>query len=148
MHITASMQPIHAISDRLMADRYYGARCENAYAWKSILNAENHVIFGSDAPVESPNPFWGLYAALTRLPLESPGKSTSWYPDQCLTPKEALFAYIRSPHLSSNWMNNLGMISPGFKADLFVISSDITQIEPDQINDSLPLRTMFAGKWV
>ena len=148
IHVTASMQPIHAISDRFMAEKYWGARCENAYAWKSVLTAGNQIVFGSDAPVESPNPFWGLYAALTRLQLNNNGEETSWYPDQCLSPEEALFAYIRSPHLSSSWRNCLGMIMPGFMADLFIIPSDLLHIEPELIKDMKPSRTMFAGEWI
>jgi hypothetical protein len=66
LDIIASMQPIHATSDMLMADHCWGARSVNAYAWQSLLNHHACLIFGSDAPVESPNPFLGLYAAVTR----------------------------------------------------------------------------------
>ncbi len=61
MGITASMQPVHAVSDRDMADRYWGNRCGSAYAWNSVLQAGANLVFGSDAPVESPNPFWGVF---------------------------------------------------------------------------------------
>ncbi|MBM3126808.1 MAG: amidohydrolase, partial [Chloroflexi bacterium] len=64
--VWASMQPIHAVSDRDMADKYWGERCRHAYAWKSVLDAGGKLIFGSDAPVESPNPMWGLAAAAAR----------------------------------------------------------------------------------
>ena len=67
--VTASMQPIHAVSDRDMADRYWGERCSSAYAWNSVLQAGANLIFGSDAPVESPNPFWGIFAAISRSSL-------------------------------------------------------------------------------
>ena len=67
--LVASMQPIHALSDRQMADRYWGDRVEHAYAWRSQLENGAALAFGSDAPVEDPNPFLGLYAAVTRSPL-------------------------------------------------------------------------------
>jgi predicted amidohydrolase YtcJ len=56
LNVTASMQPIHAISDMDMADTYWGKRCVNSYAWRSVLQIGAQMIFGSDAPVESPHP--------------------------------------------------------------------------------------------
>ncbi len=146
--ITASMQPIHAISDRLMADKFWGGRCRNAYAWKSIQDAGSLLIFGSDAPVESPNPFWGVYAALTRQPLEKGDEVSAWYPEQQLTIQESLQAYIRNPHIASSQDQHLGMIKNGYLADLFVISSDIYHIAAEDIRDMLPQRVMFNGDWI
>ena len=65
--IVASMQPYHMISDQQMADRQWGKRCEFSYAWRSIADTGTILAFGSDAPVESPNPFASIYAATTRL---------------------------------------------------------------------------------
>ncbi len=74
LDIIASMQPIHATSDMLMADKYWGERTSLAYALKTQLDAGAHVAFGSDAPVESPNPFRGIYAAVARRRADgSPG---------------------------------------------------------------------------
>jgi len=66
MNIIASMQPIHATSDMLMADAFWGERSQYAYAMRTQLDHGARLALGSDAPVESPNPFWGLYAAVTR----------------------------------------------------------------------------------
>jgi predicted amidohydrolase YtcJ len=66
LNLIASMQPIHATSDMLMADRCWGTRSAYAYAWRNQLNQRVPLAFGSDAPVESPNPFWGIHAAVTR----------------------------------------------------------------------------------
>ncbi len=64
--IIASMQPIHATSDMLMADVYWGERTKYAYAWSSQIEAGAVLAFGSDAPVETPDPFVGLHAAVSR----------------------------------------------------------------------------------
>ena len=73
--IHASMQPIHATSDMEMAEKYWGSRSRLSYAWKSLLNHGARLAFGSDAPVESPNPFRGIHAAVTRQrPDGSPGR--------------------------------------------------------------------------
>ena len=66
MNIIASMQPIHATSDMLMADAFWGERSRLAYALKTQLDYGAPLALGSDAPVRSPNPFLGLYAAVTR----------------------------------------------------------------------------------
>lgn len=146
--ITASMQPIHAVSDRDMADKYWGARCENAYAWKSVLEAKADLIFGSDAPVESPNPFWGLSAATTRT---SPGNlqiREIWIPQQRLSLAEALDAYIPAPHASAGTGGWVGKIEEGFTADLVVLPDDIFNLNAEEITGIQPLATMSRGEWV
>jgi predicted amidohydrolase YtcJ len=64
--VVASMQPIHSTSDMHAADRLWGARARYSYAWRSLLDTGALVAFGSDAPVESPNPLLGIHAAVTR----------------------------------------------------------------------------------
>src|SRR5207237_729300 len=55
--VVASMQPLHATSDMRAADRLWGSRARSSYAWRSLLDSGALVAFGSDAPVETPNPF-------------------------------------------------------------------------------------------
>ena len=88
--IIASMQPIHATSDYLMADRFWGKRTANAYAWRTMLRTNTNLAFGSDAPVEDPNPFWGLHAAVTRQRQDGSPGAQGWHPEQRLTVAEAL----------------------------------------------------------
>ena len=64
--IIASMQPTHILSDMDTARKYWGQRCKSAYTLKSLLNTGVRLAFGSDSPVEDPNPFHGIYAAVTR----------------------------------------------------------------------------------
>ena len=72
-HIIASMQPTHQTSDRLMAEkRLDPARLKCAYAWQSMLKTGAKLAFGTDFPVESPNPFPGLSAAISRQDIERP----------------------------------------------------------------------------
>ncbi len=148
LDVIASMQPIHAPSDKQMADRYWGERAALSYAWRTQLKHGARLAFGSDAPVESPNPFWGIYAALTRrLPGESPS-SPDWYPEQHLTVQEALQAYTQGAAFAAGKENQLGRLLPGFYADLVVLDCDPFQAEPEQIRDILPVATMLGGEWV
>ncbi len=146
--ITASMQPIHAPSDRDMADRHWGARCANAYAWKMVQDSGARLIFGSDAPVESPNPYWGLHAALTRKPVGADQTAESWYPQQCLTIADALKAYTTQPHNVAGNGAHLGKIQPNYLADLVVFCSDPLECSPQEISQLLPAAVMSDGEWV
>lgn len=148
MGITASMQPIHAISDRTTAEKYWGDRCRNAYAWQSVLKYGNRLIFGSDAPVESPNPFWGLYAAITRQPLEHRDEKPAWYPQECLSLRQALEAYIKQPPIASGRAQLLGMLAEGYLADLIVLPKDIFKASAGEIREMQPQRVMSSGEWV
>ncbi|MFZ1595749.1 MAG: amidohydrolase, partial [Anaerolineae bacterium] len=65
--LIASMQPIHATSDMLNADRSWGEpRVQGAYAWRSLLASGVTLAFGSDAPIEAPDVLAGIHAAVTR----------------------------------------------------------------------------------
>ncbi len=146
--IIASMQPIHAISDMVMADHYWGNRTAYAYAWKSLLQKGTILAFGSDAPVENPNPFWGLHAAATRQRVNDPAKSQGWHPEQCLSLQEALEAYTLGPALASGLEHKQGQLSPGFYADLIVLNCDPFERPLEEIYNIRPCATMIAGEWV
>ena len=72
LEITASMQPIHATSDMYMADTHWGKRAAYGYNWRTHLEQGTNLAFGSDAPVESVNPFLGIHAAVTRRRVDEP----------------------------------------------------------------------------
>jgi predicted amidohydrolase YtcJ len=87
--IVPSMQPTHATSDKNMAESRVGPeRIKGAYAWRSFLHQGSRIACGSDFPVESPNPFFGIHAAVTRQ--DASGQPIAgWYPNQAMTLKEA-----------------------------------------------------------
>ena len=146
--VTASMQPLHATSDMLMADRYWGSRSATAYALKLQQQHGANLAFGSDAPVESPNPFWGLYAAVTRRrPDGSPGPQ-GWYPEQRLDLATALHGYTRGAAYLAGWEDRLGRLAPGCYADLIVLKDDPFGQPPDELHRLLPAATMVGGEWV
>lgn len=146
--VIASMQPIHATSDMLMADRYWGERSNLAYAWSSLRQRGAILAFGSDAPVESPNPFWGLHAAVTRRRADGTPGPDGWYPQQKLSLMEALQAYTSGAAYAAGLENRLGKLMPGYLADLIVLNLDLFNCEPDLIRDIQPSATMVAGSWV
>jgi len=146
--IAASMQPIHATSDMFMADRYWGPRAAFAYAWRTHLEYGTLLAFGSDAPVESPNPFWGLHAAITRRRADGYPGPNGWYPEQRLTLSEALYAYTQGPAYLAYLEDRLGKLAPGYLADLIVLSQDPFTCDPDYLKEICPQGTMVGGKWL
>jgi hypothetical protein len=146
--VAASMQPIHATSDMLMADRFWGERAALSYAWQTQLKSGALLAFGSDAPVESPNPFWGLHAAVTRQrPDGSPGPQ-GWYPEQRLSLEQALQGYTRGPATVAGWEDRLGCLAAGYLADLIVLERDPFVCPPAELHTLEPLATMIGGEWV
>jgi hypothetical protein len=145
--IIASMQPIHATSDRVMAEKHWGSRCSQAYAWQSLQNHKAQLIFGSDAPVETPNPFYGLYAATTRKPIEHEDNE-GWHPKECISLFTAIQCYSTSPAFATGQEHSLGKLIPGFHADLIVLDVNPFDIPPEELIHLTPTVVMSGGKWV
>jgi len=148
MNIIASMQPLHATSDMLMADQFWGERSRLAYAIKTQLDFGARLALGSDAPVESPNPFWGLHAAVTRRRADGSPSPDGWYPEQKLTMAEALEGYTLGPAYAANMEDRLGRLAPNHLADLIVLEKDIFTCNADDLLTLESSATMIGGEWV
>ena len=146
--IVASMQPIHATSDMPMADRYWGDRAGLAYGWRSQISSGAILAFGSDAPVESPNPFWGMHAAVTRQRVDGSPGSDGWIPDQKIGLLDALKAYTTGAAYAAGMETRVGKLARGYLADLIVLDENLFNCEPNKIRDIRPVSTMVSGIWV
>jgi predicted amidohydrolase YtcJ len=148
LNVIASMQPIHATSDMLMADRFWGERSRLAYAMKTQLDFGAHLALGSDAPVESPNPFLGLHAAVTRRRADGSPSIDGWYPEQRLTPQQAWEGYTTGPAYAAGMEERLGRLAPNHLADLIVLEDDPFTCNPEEMLTMQPSATMVNGEWV
>ena len=146
-NIIASMQPIHATSDMEMAERYWGSRAKYAYAWRSQLKAGATLAFGSDAPVESPNPFFGLHAAVTRRRCDGSPGPEGWTPAERLSVHEALLGYTHGPAHATGLDSILGRLALGSMADLIVLEDDPYTCEEEVLAEIIPVGTMVGGTW-
>jgi predicted amidohydrolase YtcJ len=147
-HIIASMQPTHQTSDRLMAEKRMGlARLKCAYAWQSMLKTGAKLAFGTDFPVESPNPFPGLSAAVSRQDIngQPPG---GWFPEQRLSFAQALAAYTRGAAYAGFAEEKIGALDAGKWADFVIVDRDPTKVDPLQLARTRVLETWIAGKKV
>ena len=146
--IIASMQPYHAIDDGRWAEELIGSeRIKTTYAFKSLLNANTTLVFGSDWPVAPASPIYGIYAAVTRRTID--GKNPSgWVPDQKINVVEALNAYTKEAAYSSFDEGIKGTLEPGKLADFVILSDDLMKVEPVKIKDVKVLETYIGGKRV
>jgi predicted amidohydrolase YtcJ len=146
--IIASMQPTHQTSDRLMAEKRLGPkRLAGAYAWQSVLKSGARLAFGTDFPVESPNPFPGLSAAVSRQDIDGqpPG---GWIPSERLTFEQALFAYTRGAAYAGFAEDRIGALEPGKWADFILIDRDPTKVDAQALARTQVIETWVAGKKV
>ncbi len=146
--VVASMQPIHATSDMEMAERYWGHRCQLAYAWRGLLAAGTTLAFGSDCPVETLDPLAGIHAAVTRRRADGRPGPEGWIPDQRITVAEAVHAYTMGAAHAAEEAHLKGSIRPGKLADLVVLSHDIFDIEPMDILHARVEMTVLDGQVV
>ena len=113
--VIASMQPIHAIADRELADREWGKRVAHAYPWQSLAASGARLAFGSDAPVESADPLVGIDAATSWR------WRVGWFPDQALNRAAAMAAYTRGAAYAAGTEARVGRLTPGRLCDLTVV---------------------------
>jgi predicted amidohydrolase YtcJ len=122
-------------------------RIKGAYAWRSLLATGVHLPLSSDFPGETLNPFYGIYAALTRQDTNG-SPADGWYPEQRLTLNEALRGYTIEGAYSEFEEQAKGSIEKGKLADLTVIEQDISTLPPREILSIRVLQTIVGGKVV
>jgi predicted amidohydrolase YtcJ len=142
--VLPSMQATHCTSDMAWAAERLGPeRLRGAYAWRSLLATGVIIAGGSDFPVESPNPFYGLHAAVTRRPRT--GDDPHWQPEQRMTREEAVRSFTSWNAYASRQETELGTLEPGKRADLIVLSEDVFTCPEDRIAEIRPVLTLVGG---
>jgi predicted amidohydrolase YtcJ len=148
LNLIASMQPTHATSDMNMAeDRVGKDRLKGAYAWRTFLDQGTRIAGGSDFPVESANPFFGLHAAVTRTDHSNqpPG---GWQASQAMTLLEAFRAFTMDAAYAQHQEKTLGSLEAGKWADFILIDQDMFKIPPADIWKIKVKQTWVAGRKV
>ena len=145
--IVASMQPIHTTQDMDLVDRLWGERGRYAYAFRSVAESGAVLAFGSDAPVETPDPLAGLYAAVARRRPDG-RPAAGWYPEERISSEQALRAYTTGAAYAVGMEERLGHLAPGTYADLTVLAEDVVGDEPERIRDARVTHTIVDGRVV
>jgi predicted amidohydrolase YtcJ len=146
--VIASMQPVHQTSDRLMAEARLGpGRLAGAYAWRAIKDAGAPLAFGSDTPVEAPDPFAGLAVAVSRE--DAAGQPAGgWQPQQKVTIAEALAAYTAGAAFAGFAEGRFGRLAAGERADFLVLDADPLEADPKELRAIRVLETWIGGQKV
>lgn len=146
--IIASMQPVHQTSDRLMAEaRLDAARLVGAYAWKSIAATGAKLAFGSDSPVERPDPFAGMAAASTRTN-EKGEPFGGWRPEERVSREAAFTAYTADAAFAGFAEKRFGRLVVGERADFVLIDRDPLFASPSELRDTRVMETWVGGQQV
>ena len=146
--VIASMQPVHQTSDRLMAEARLGpGRLAGAYAWRSVRATGAPLVFGSDAPVEAPDPFAGLAAAISREDAERqpPG---GWHPEETVSIEQALAAYTAGAAYAGFAEGQFGRLAVGEQADFVVLDADPLETDASELRGIRVLETWIGGRRV
>ena len=146
--IIASMQPVHQISDRLMAEARLGPnRLDGAYAWNTIVGLGGKLAFGSDAPVESADPFAGMAAATTRT--DANGEPFGgWRPQDRVNREQALAGFTAWAAYAGFAEGRFGRLLPGERADFVLVDTDPLMATPAQLRATKVLETWVGGRKV
>ncbi|WP_433389454.1 amidohydrolase [Micromonospora sp. KLBMP9576] len=142
--VTASMQPTHCTSDIPLTRGMLAGRDLASYAWRSLLDAGATVAFGSDAPVEDPDPFFGIHAAVTRQqPDGTPPGGVD--PHERVDLDTALRCFTEAGAYASYEEHLKGRLTPGMLADFIALPTDPYQVEPAGLRDLTVGLTVVGG---
>ena len=146
--VIASMQPQHEGSDWKMATARLGpGRLTGAYAWRTMLDNNVPLAFGSDVPVEPANPWLGIKVAMTREDVHGEPFG-GWSPEQRITFAQALRAYSWGAAYAGFAEKHFGNLAPGQRADFLILDRDIELARPEDIAQVRVLETWIGGKRV
>jgi len=147
-NIIASMQPTHQTSDRTMAEARLGPnRLGGAYAWATLAKSGVRLAFGSDFPVESPNPFPGLAAAVSRQDMNGQ-PAGGWRPHERVSFATALGGFTRGAAFAGFAEERIGSLDAGKHADFILVDRDVSKVLPAELARTEVLETWVAGKKV
>lgn len=147
LDVTASVQPVHCPADRALMERCWSDRLPLAYPWRSLREAGARLAFGSDAPIETANPWLGLHAAIHRRLPGEPGPD--WYPAEALDVSTALAAYTGAAASSARRPDE-GHLRLGAVADLAVLNVDLATVlaADERLAEVRSSMTLLGGREV
>lgn len=149
--VIASMTPLHCTAD---LEGYYISRLGDnghyGFAWRSFLDNEVHLAFGTDWPavdLKEPSPLEQIFGAVTRC---TPGnyKKLEWHLEQCITVQEAVRSYTLESAYAERKEHRKGSLTRGKLADLIVLSENILEAAPERLLETHVPLTIFDGQIV
>jgi len=146
--ILPSVQPVHATSDMYWAEERLGSeRINHAYAYQSLLKQNGILVYGSDFPVEYPNPLFGFYAAVSRKD-QNNFPSDGFNKSEALTREQALRSMTIWAAIGNFEENEKGSLEVGKDASFVVFDRDLLKIHENELHQLKVVNTFLKGKKV
>lgn len=143
--IASDIQPSFVCTDWKMAEKAFGERVKYSYRWKTMYDRGIHMGGGSDSPVESMSPIWGIHCAVNRCD-ERTMPQEGWHPEEKLSIEEAVALYTRDAAYLAMEEGIKGTLESGKLGDFVVLSDDIFQVPSHKIKEIQVLGTVIGGK--
>lgn len=148
LRVVPSMQPAHLIDDgRWVQIRIGPERIKTTYAFRTLLDSDAPLAFGSDWSVATLDPLIGVWAAVTRRTSDDKNPD-GWVPDQKITVAEALRAYTAGNAWAVFAEQQWGTLAPGRFADLVVLDHNLFTMAPESLATAGVSVTIAGGKIV
>jgi predicted amidohydrolase YtcJ len=149
--VIASMQPLHSYPDNdtldVWAKNAGPDRASRAWSWKSIADGGGHYAFGSDWPVVTLDPWYGLQTAVTRQTREGT-PDAGFVPSQRLSVAQAVEGYTLGAAFAGRREKTEGSLEKGKLADLIIVSQNIFEIDPHKLSETKVRTTIVGGQVV
>ncbi|WP_231444687.1 amidohydrolase [Brevibacterium zhoupengii] len=157
--IIANVQPLWARRDSVLVDTKLPLLNEdqqsNHFIFASMRDAGVRLSFGSDWPVSSPDPIWGMHVAVNRTaPHNDPhgqdhvAQNEPLLADEKITVEQALRAYTLDAAYANGYADVSGSITVGKSADFALLDRDPFTVESEDLGDILVEATVSAGEEV
>jgi len=167
LSVVAGIQPAFCCQE--LGTNYDPAETTTADRWRTLLSKGVVLALSSDWPcMWPPDPFVNMQQAVTRQiwrspdtagietePLDGanqggarpvPGKI--YHPEERISVKDAVDGYTRGAAYSQFAEGRIGMLAPGYLADLAVLSQDLFAVAPEEIGKTRVVMTVVGGKVV
>lgn len=144
--VVLDIQPIQTFTDRNMAPVRLGRdRMCSTYSFRRLYDSGLLITGSSDGPMENPNPWLGMWAAVCRTDVDgSPLKDAK--EDEVLRFEEALTIYTKNPYRAIGWSDRYGTITEGARADFAVLENNPIECDKQSIKDIRVEKTYLEGK--
>ncbi|MCF2573641.1 amidohydrolase [Brevibacterium sp. UCMA 11754] len=157
--IIANVQPLWARRDSVLVDTKLPLLHEDQqshhFIFASMRDAGVRLSFGSDWPVSSPDPIWGMHVAVNRTaPHNDPhgqddvAQNEPLLGDERITVQQALRAYTLDSAYANGFDDVSGSITVGKSADFAILDRDPFEVVPGDLGDILVETTVSAGEVV
>ena len=142
----ASMQPCHLLEDAAVGPERFGDRCSRLFAAQTLLEANVPLCFGSDAPIETVDPWIDVRAAVDRV--DRAGRfPDGWIAAERISWDQAILGRTAHAAATNALPEGWGTLEPGAPADLQILGCD----DPRRVStiDDAKLESLsLAGEWL